>query len=312
MKVICIGELLIDFICTDTNHLLDKGVNFIKKAGGAPANVAAAISKLGGQAEFIGKVGNDPFGAFLKQVLEDANVGTKGVILDQAHPTTLAFVSLTDDGERDFVFNRGADGQLALSDLDINIDEAALYHFGSATALLPGLTRNTYLSLMAQCAANGQFVCFDPNYRSALWTDLHSFKQEVHQCLAWANLVKVSEEELALLGESDDKNVALANLHRLGCNSILVTLGKMGTLISHNGTQTIIPSLAITSVDSTGAGDAFIGAVLQQIANDNTTAFEFNQLCTMVEFANKVGALTCTKMGAISALPTLEQIEELN
>ena len=249
-------------------------------------------------------MGNDPFGIFLKQVLSDAKVGTQGVIFDNNIPTTLAFVSLTDDGERDFVFNRGADGELALSDVSIE-DNKAIFHFGSATALLPGVTRDTYLTIMEQCATKGEFVSFDPNYRDALWSDIEAFKKEANACLKWTGLLKVSEEELALLGESNDKKTALAYLHCLGCPSILVTLGKMGTLISHQNQQLIVPSHEIKSIDSTGAGDAFIGAILHQIAQQG--AIQLNQ----TSLVNKVGALTCTKIGAISAIPTLEEVQQL-
>jgi len=311
MKVVCIGELLIDFICTDTNKQLHDGVHFIKKAGGAPANVAATVSKLGGKAEFIGKVGNDAFGVFLKRVLTDANVGTLGVSFDAEHPTTLAFVSLTDDGERDFVFNRGADGELTRDDVLIKTNQSEIYHFGSATALLPSVTRDTYLSIMEECSSKDEFVSFDPNYRSALWLSEDAFKAAVLPCLKWTHLLKVSEEELVLLGGSNDSSIGLEYLHELGCPFILVTLGKKGTLVSYNNLQKIVPSIAIKSIDSTGAGDAFIGAILYQLAKQRKVSFDHSELCQMVMFANKVGALTCTQMGAISAIPTLDQLKEV-
>ena len=116
--VLCIGELLIDFYCTDIGIDLVGGRHFEKQAGGAPANVCATVAKLGGYAMFSGKVGNDPFGHFLRKTLQDAQVDTSMLLLDQKHPTTLAFVSLQENGERDFVFHRGADALLTRAELD--------------------------------------------------------------------------------------------------------------------------------------------------------------------------------------------------
>ena len=148
-KILCIGELLIDFICSDVNVGLDEGVNFVKKAGGAPANVSVAITKLGGKAYFAGKVGGDPFGVFLKNMLDENNVDTSMLVLDKASNTTLAFVSLKSNGERDFVFNRGADELHKLEELDENtVNSCGIIHFGSATALLGGPSKETYLRVM--------------------------------------------------------------------------------------------------------------------------------------------------------------------
>lgn len=129
-SVLCIGELLIDFICSDVNVSLVQGNNFVKKAGGAPANVTATISKLGGKALFAGKVGNDPFGIFLKEVLDEVKVDTSMLMFDKNSNTTLAFVSLKSDGERDFIFNRGADKLLRYEELDeTKIKASKVIHF---------------------------------------------------------------------------------------------------------------------------------------------------------------------------------------
>jgi fructokinase len=126
-KVLCIGEALIDMICTDRGTNLSKGQNFLKKAGGAPANVAAAIAALGGDVDMAAKVGNDPFGVHIIELLKEMGVDTKWVLQDEKHFTTFAFVSLMEDGERDFYFNRGADGQLSTEDLSgLNLKEYSL------------------------------------------------------------------------------------------------------------------------------------------------------------------------------------------
>ncbi|NNU76303.1 carbohydrate kinase family protein, partial [Clostridium estertheticum] len=186
-KILCIGELLIDFICSDINSGLTKGENFVKKAGGAPANVSAAISKLGGQAYFAGKVGNDNFGMFLKETLEEAGVDTSMLIFDKNSKTTLAFVSLNGDGERDFIFNRGADELLTFDELDRDkLKSFKIMHFGSATALLGGPSKETYLKTMELAFENEVFISFDPNYRIDLWKNrLSDFVEISKQCLKY-------------------------------------------------------------------------------------------------------------------------------
>jgi fructokinase len=168
--VIGVGELLIDFFCTDIDVDLANGSHFQKSAGGAPANVTAVIAKLGGHAVFSGKVGNDPFGYFLKHTLEAVNVDTSMLIMDDSIPTTLAFVSLKNNGQRDFVFNRGADAFFRLEDVDQDkFRQAKIVHFGSATAMLSDPFRSAYLELMESAKNKGKFVSFDPNFRVDLW-----------------------------------------------------------------------------------------------------------------------------------------------
>ncbi|WP_342547477.1 carbohydrate kinase [Paenibacillus sp. FSL P2-0089] len=314
-SVLCAGELLIDFFCTDVDVSLTAGRHFSKQAGGAPANVSAAIARLGGHSAFLGKVGADPFGFFLKQTLEEQNVDTSMLLLDPASPTTLAFVSRSANGERDFVFHRGADRLLRLEELDrAAVREAAMLHFGSATALLADPFREVYMTLMDEAKANGQFVSFDPNYRGDLWTGRQEeFITLSRAGISKADLVKVSDEELQLITSEADRDAALDMLHEWGAGAVAVTLGKDGTLISSPDSRLLIPSITVKSIDSTGAGDAFIGALLCRISQlahpaDFTRSAELQQ--EFVTFANRVGAMVCTKVGAIAALPTLDEVQE--
>nr|MDQ6905157.1 PfkB family carbohydrate kinase [Bacteroidota bacterium] len=172
MKILCIGEALIDMICTDTGASLSKGEHFLKKPGGAPTNVAAAIAALGGDVLLSAKVGADPFGQQLIDTMKDFGVSTIWMVQDKNYFTTFAFVSLMKDGERDFVFNRGADGQLSEADLEgIDLDECSIIHFGSATAFLPGPLQHAYKSLLQKAIDKKIFISFDPNYRQLLWKD---------------------------------------------------------------------------------------------------------------------------------------------
>ena len=171
-KILCIGDVLIDMICTDKGMPLAKGQHFLKKPGGAPTNVAAAIAALGGSVELAAKVGKDPFGKYLIDTMESFGVATKHVSQDESFFTTLAFVSLMENGERDFYFNRGADGQLSRQEVeDIDLAEFSIIHFGSATAFLPGPLQAAYQGLMQQALKKNVFISFDPNYRQLLFRD---------------------------------------------------------------------------------------------------------------------------------------------
>jgi fructokinase len=309
-SIICMGELLIDFFCTDVDINLIEGQNFQKQAGGAPANVCATIAKLGGTALFSGKVGNDPFGQFLKKTLDDVQVDTSMVVFDNMHPTTLAFVSLQANGERDFVFNRGADAFLVEEELDSDkLNEAAIHHFGSATALLSDPFQSTYFHVMRNAKEQGKFISFDPNYRKDLWKNrIPEFINLAKVGIALADFVKVSEEELQIITGNSDLAEGTKQLHQLGARIVTVTLGSEGTYLSNGQKSEMVPSVKVKSIDSTGAGDAFVGATLYQFAKEGPTLEDFEILKEIISFSNKVGAFVCTKVGAISALPTIEDI----
>lgn len=313
-KILCIGELLIDFICSDVNINLTEGVNFIKKAGGAPANVTATISKLGGEALFAGKVGADPFGIFLKKTLDEVKVDTSMLVFDKESSTTLAFVSLKADGERDFVFNRGADELLSYEELDENkVFDSKIIHFGSATALLGGLLKETYIKVMKVARGKGIFISFDPNYRTDLWKGrINEFIEVCRNCLQYADFVKVSDEEVKIISGTEDIQAGVKVFHELGAKIVAVTLGKEGTFVSNGEVTATVGSIKIQSIDSTGAGDAFVGAYLYMIANlelPKALIKDFEKMKEITAFANKVGAIVCTKLGAIAALPSKEEVD---
>src|SRR5690625_3474279 len=216
-SVICIGELLIDFFCKDVATDLIDGQHFEKQAGGAPANVCATIAKLGGDAMFSGKVGNDPFGHFLKNTLQELKVDTSMLIIDQKYPTTLAFVSLMENGERDFLFNRGADAYLTKMELDEEkIESAKILHFGSATALIDLPFQATYLNTMQTAKNKGQFISFDPNYRSDLWKGRElTFLELVKQAISYSDFLKVSDNELRFISGENELEKGIQLLHEL-------------------------------------------------------------------------------------------------
>jgi fructokinase len=310
-SILCIGELLIDFFCTDIDTGLAQGKHFSKKAGGAPANVCATITILGGRARFLSKVGNDPFGHFLKQTMVDLTIDDSSILLDEHHPTTLAFVSLKEGGERDFVFNRGADAHLNREELyKSSWMESSIIHFGSATALLDDPFKSAYVSFIRTVKEAGKFISFDPNFRSDLWKGREGdFIEVAEQCISQADFVKVSEEECKIISGFPQLSDGVECFHRLGAHTVAVTLGKDGTLISNGKESCIVPSIPVHSIDSTGAGDAFVGAALHQFnhyQDPKALLEDFKQLKNIVSTSNRVGATVCTKMGAISAIRELE------
>jgi len=310
MKVLCIGEALIDMICTDKGSRLADGQNFLKKAGGAPANVAAAIAALGGQVDMAAKVGKDPFGQHLIDLMSEMGVNTKWVIQDPNAFTTFAFVSLMEDGERDFYFNRGADGQLSMTDLTgLNLKEYDIVHFGSATGFLPGPLQSTYIDLLNKAKEAGALISFDPNYRHLLFPDnTESFINQSWHYIAACDFFKLSDEEAILITGLDTVDAAAAAL-RTKTNAVFaITLGKEGTLLSTSNGSEIISSIPITAVDATGAGDAFVGAVLYQLlgtTSNTLPTLPIESWRTMIANANKAGARTCEYMGAMEAFKHL-------
>ena len=312
-KVYCIGEVLIDFVAEQQGSDLSKANHFTKKAGGAPANVACAISKLGGNGIFIGSVGNDPFGRFLLETLKNEGVDVSLTQLSDTF-TTLAFVSLSEDGERDFVFSRGADKELKYnSDLRKNLSGNIL-HLGAATALLGGPLEKTYGRYLFDGLTKEMFICFDPNFRIDLWKDdEETFIKKCMPFVEKSHLCKFSMEEAQLISGKEDLHEACDTLHKVGAKIITVTLGKDGTLLSMKGTKKVIPSMEVIPIDTTGAGDAFIGCFLHQISdlgNFERVFEDFSLVENMVAKANKAGAITTTNYGAIVALPTKEQLEQ--
>ncbi|MCB2294404.1 carbohydrate kinase [Clostridium algoriphilum] len=307
-RVFCIGELLIDFICKDVGTNLVQGNNFEKKAGGAPANVAAAITKLEGHAYFLGKVGNDPFGVFLENTLKEVNVDTSMLI--KGGNTTLAFVSIDSKGERDFKFCRGADGEYSFDDIDfLKMKKGDIIHFGSATGFLDGELRNTYFKLLEYAKENKMFISFDPNYRDALIKDTRAFAEDSIKFIEKSDFVKLSDEEAMIITGKENLEECTDEILRMGAKTVCITLGSKGTLLATKEKKVIVPSIKIKQVDSTGAGDAFVGAILYQIAKGEDN-LEFDTIFKYVEFANVVGAITCMNFGAICSMPTGEDVKK--
>lgn len=310
-NIFCIGELLIDMVCVDGKGLKN-GVNFEKKAGGAPANVAACISKLEGSAYFLGQVGKDYFGTHLMEILQSLHINVDMVA--QEGQTTIALVGIDEKGERNFDFLRGSDGDYGYHNIDLGqIKSSDIIHFGSATAFLEGTLKETYFDLLSYGKSQGAFISFDPNYRDALISEalLPGFIKDSLTFIKQSDFVKVSDLELELLTGKADIDEGVAALHALGAPVVTVTLGAKGAYVSVNGKGELIASLPIAQVDSTGAGDAFVGAALKQLGDvpfAERKGLTLEDWCKIITFANRVGAITCTNYGAIASMPTAAEL----
>ena len=296
-------------VCVDNKGLKD-GEKFEKKAGGAPANVAASISKLEGNAYFLGQVGNDFFGKHLISLLKDLKINTEMTVEEGS--TTIALVGIDENGERNFDFLRGSDGAYSFTNIDLSkISRSDIIHFGSATGFLEGELKNTYFKLLEYAKDNSIYVSFDPNYRDALIIPdkLDGFIDDCIKFLKESDFTKLSDEELYLITKEKDIAAGVNKLHELGVKVVNITLGSEGTYLSVSGQNEIIPSIKIKQIDSTGAGDAFVGAVLKQISEiDDKQNISFEEWRKIILFANKVGAITCTNYGAIASMPTLSEL----
>lgn len=307
--IFCIGEALIDMICTDRGQSLREGEHYLRKAGGAPTNVAAAIAALGGNVHLAGKIGNDPFGEHIAELVESFGVDTQWLLRTSKAFTTFAFVSLMPNGERDFFFNRGADALLNVHELEkLDVRQYSIAHFGSATAFLPGPLQDTYLQTWEQCRQSGLFLSFDPNYRHLLYRDRQAdFIRQSWHFLKTCHFFKLSDEEAQLLtGQKDVKHAADQLLR--DCNAVFaITIGKEGALVGCNGQLRTVPAIPVVPVDTTGAGDAFVGALLFQLQQQQIPANDVEAWCRIVANANRAGARTCEFMGAMEAFRHLNK-----
>lgn len=309
--VVSIGELLVDFVPGEPGVNLYEAVSFQKAAGGAPANVAAVVAKLGGRSAFIGRVGDDPFGRWLRDTLQATGVDTRAVRLDPAFPTTLAFVSLAADADRDFAFyrNNTADTRLAPADLDDGLlREAAYLHFCSVS-LSREPARATTFEAARRARAAGALVSFDVNWRPPLWDDQTRARAVIKEGVALADLLKLSESELSFLTGSDQPEAARRLLNgRL--RFILVSRGADGVTLVTRNAVTDIPAFKVRPVDSTGAGDALAGALLFDLAREPGIPDDEVLLREAVRRAQAVAALSTLKPGAIPSYPDSAELQE--
>jgi fructokinase len=312
IDVVALGELLIDFVSTQSGVSLVEAPAFQKAAGGAPANVAVGLSRLGARSGFVGKVGNDDFGRFLAQTLERDGVDVSALRFADDARTMLAFVSLRADGERDFMFYRhpSADMLLRPEEIDHNyIGAAKILHYGSIS-LINEPCRSATLAAVQGAVERGLLISYDPNLRLNLWPSAQAARQGMLAGWQFAQIAKVSVEELFFLSEKDDWDAAVDALWHERLRLLVVTEGREGCRYATAGARGRVPGFEVQAVDTTGAGDGFVAGLLASLLADERAWELVTNLESVLYFANAVGALTTTQRGAIPALPTRKQVLE--
>ena len=310
--ITALGELLIDF--TQAGESPGGQRLFEQNPGGAPANVLAAARRLGLSAAFIGKVGQDMHGEFLRDTLAREGIDTSGLVMDEAAFTTLAFVALGEDGERSFSFARkpGADTLLRPDELPRElIRSSRVFHIGSLS-LCSEPARSATLAALDEAESAACMISYDPNYRPALWESVEAARAQMRSILGRARLVKISDEEAELLTGFAEPERAAAALTEQGAYLAAVTLGADGAYIAVRDGVRHVPGCRVGAVDTTGAGDAFWGALLFALLRSGKSLPELSadDAVGLARFANAAAALCVTKRGAIPAMPSLAEVEK--
>jgi fructokinase len=314
-SIVCQGELLLDFVAVGSDPSIETATTFQKAPGGAPANVAVGVSRLGVSAGFIGKVSDDAFGRFLRETLQADRVDVRGLVVDPRARTPLAFVGPEPGGGRTWIFyHRGlADTTLRPEELDIElISHARVFHFGSVSlAAEPG--RSATLAAARAAADHGCIVSFDPNVRLELWDSAEEARRWILDALPLAEVLKVSSDEVAFLTDIDEPGQAAAMLQRAGPPLVVVTLGPAGAYLRVGSSEATVPGFEVDAVDPTGAGDAFVAGLLSRMLEGGEWPGErpFQELVGAVRFANAAAALATTQVGAIPSLPRREAVHAL-
>jgi fructokinase len=311
--VVAFGELLIDFVPTVTGQDLSEAEAFKKAAGGAPANVAAGLARLGVASAFMGLVGEDGFGHFLADTLRSAGVDVAPLRFTRQARTALAFVSLRADGERDFLFYRNPSADMLMTPADVDeaaIEAARAFHFGSIS-LIAEPCRAATLHAVATARRHGRLVTYDPNLRLALWPDATAAREGMRLGLAEADIVKIGDEELTFLTGEDDPIAAARRLWPPRLKLMAVTRGSAGSTWLTREAHGAVPGFAVSAVDTTGAGDAFMAGFIAGLLAEPDLPSQASRLDAICRFANAAGALTTTGRGAIPSLPTRDAVDEL-
>ena len=312
MKKLCaVGEALIDFVPMEKGQRLKDVVTFKRVAGGAPANVAGAFCKLGGRAKMITKLGNDAFGDYIEETLREVGIETDSVIRTDDADTSLAFVSLAADGNRDFMFYRRncSDLSLDFSELDEDVlDDCEILHFCSVS-LKESPMKNTHIELIKKASEKGMIISFDPNLRFSLWENEADLKSAVKEFLPYADIIKISDEELEFITGKQKIEDALEDLFALDkCKIVVYTKGADGAEVYTKKAVAKHDGYKVDAVDTTGAGDSFIAALLYKIADfeDGLEELPEEFIYDAVKFANAYGALTTQKQGALASYANME------
>lgn len=308
--ITALGELLIDFTPCGIS---EAGMKiFEQNPGGAPANVLVAAGNFGAKTAFIGKVGKDMHGEFLKETLKKYNIETKGLIMDEKVFTTLAFVSLNEKGERTFSFARKPGADTCLTKEEVNLElikDCKIFHFGSLS-LTDNPSKEALLYALEKAKEMNKIISYDPNYRPLLWENKDTAVKEMRAVIKYADIMKISDEETELLTGYKEPEKAALKLIEQGVSLVFVTLGSEGSFLRTKDFQITVKSKKCNVVDTTGAGDAFWGAILYKLTERKNSVFQITEEegKEYLKFANTTAGICVEKRGAIPAMPSLEEV----
>lgn len=309
--VVALGELLIDF----TENGISSQGNPILEAnpGGAPCNVLSMLQKFGNKTAFIGKVGEDNFGQMLKESLIEQGIDVSGLLLDKIVPTTLAFVHTSADGDRSFSFyrNPGADVMLTEDEVPVElIMQSKLFHFGTLSMTDFGIEKATKKAVEVACD-NGLIISFDPNLRPPLWRNLDDAKEKMAYGFSKCDVLKISDDEILFFtGESDIEKGVNKIREQFQIKLICATLGKHGSIAYYDDKVVKCePFINENTIETTGAGDTFMGCILHSILNVGLNNYSEDSLYEMLCEANAAASLITTKRGALKVMPQEAEID---
>lgn len=300
-KVWVTGDAVVDLIPDGDAH-------YLKCPGGAPANVAVAIARLGGNSAFFGRVGNDPLGRFMQHTLSQEHVDCQHLILDDDQRTSTVIVDLDDRGERSFTFMVKPSADQFLQPTDIPAFHAGDWLHVCSIALANEPSRSSTFEAIQRIKQAGGFFSFDPNLREEVWANPEQLTNVVIRAVALADVVKFSEDELMLLTGTHSIELGLQALAPLALPLVVITQGAKGALVVTSSSQTLVSGKVVKPVDTTGAGDAFVGGLLYQLSVSEH--WQSNDAITQaIHLAHGCGALATTQKGAMTALPDLATLQ---
>lgn len=301
-KVWVLGDAVVDLLPESDGRLLPC-------PSGAPANVAVGIARLGGTSGFIGRVGDDPFGALMQRTLLTEGVDITYLKQDEWHRTSTVLVDLNDQGERSFTFMVRPSADLFLETTDLPCWRHGEWLHLCSIALSAEPSRTSAFTAMTAIRHAGGFVSFDPNIREDLWQDEHLLRLCLRQALQLADVVKLSEEEWRLISgktQNDRDICALAKDYEIAM--LLVTKGAEGVVVCYRGQVHHFAGMSVNCVDSTGAGDAFVAGLLTGLSSSGLSTDE-REMRRIIDLAQRCGALAVTAKGAMTALPCRQELE---
>lgn len=309
-KVVCIGESLIDFMPN-----ADVELSYTAKAGGAPSNVCACVAKLGGNGCYLGKLSTDVFSRFLLKTMQKWGVNTDYVVIDEKYQTALAFVTLDENGDREFSFYRNESCDLMFNKDEINPDmfeSGDILHFCSV-GLVESPSKYAHMHAIELAKSVGAMISFDVNVRQNLWDNIDNCVSTILDFVGFADIIKVTDDELELLTKDKCEAAATRKLFDLAsnCKIILVTKGKYGVTVYDRELNCFDrAAVDVKVVDTTGAGDCFIGSVLYHLSEGIAT-LSIESMKNTVDFASYGCGIVIGKRGAMEAMPTQDEIKQL-